>query len=198
MPKLVNRSPSYRLHKPTGQAVVTFNGRDHYLGKHGTKTSRKAYDRFISEWLANGRRSPKGSGGAPDLTVVELLAAYWKHATSYYRKDGPPTSPVAIALKPSSRHEKAISKGVKCPVKARPPARWGSPRAGHTDPPPSTVVNRAASDRANAYFSPCPKATPPTCLVACRLAGENPSPEAPAALRHAWRFPLADCGGVGR
>ena len=24
--------PSYRLHKPSGQAVVTLNGRDHYLG----------------------------------------------------------------------------------------------------------------------------------------------------------------------
>ena len=26
------RTPSYRLHKPSGQAVVTLDGRDHYLG----------------------------------------------------------------------------------------------------------------------------------------------------------------------
>ena len=34
------RNPSYRLHKPSGQAVVTLNGRDYYLGKHGTAESR--------------------------------------------------------------------------------------------------------------------------------------------------------------
>ena len=30
------RIPAYRLHKAYSQAVVTLNGRDHYLGKHGT------------------------------------------------------------------------------------------------------------------------------------------------------------------
>ena len=34
--------PSYRLHKPTGQAVVTLNGKDHYLGRHGTRESKDA------------------------------------------------------------------------------------------------------------------------------------------------------------
>ena len=48
--------PSYRLHKATGQAVVTLDGRDFYLGKHGTAESREAYDRMIAEWLASGRR----------------------------------------------------------------------------------------------------------------------------------------------
>ncbi len=35
MPKQVTsrRLPSYRCHKSTGQAVVTINGRDIYLGK---------------------------------------------------------------------------------------------------------------------------------------------------------------------
>ncbi len=32
MPKLKNKVPSYRLHQATGQAVVTLNGRDIYLG----------------------------------------------------------------------------------------------------------------------------------------------------------------------
>ena len=30
-------APSYRLHKATGQARVTINGRTYYLGKHGTE-----------------------------------------------------------------------------------------------------------------------------------------------------------------
>ena len=57
MPR-TTKPPAYRLYRRTGQAVVTLNGRDHYLGPHGTKTSRDAYDRFVGEWLANGRRLP--------------------------------------------------------------------------------------------------------------------------------------------
>ena len=34
------RTPSYRPHKPTGQAVVTLNGRDFYLGRFGSPESR--------------------------------------------------------------------------------------------------------------------------------------------------------------
>ena len=38
MPNLCSteRVPRYRRHKATGQAVVTIDGRDIYLGKHGT------------------------------------------------------------------------------------------------------------------------------------------------------------------
>ena len=50
------RTPSYRLHKPTGQAVVTLSGQDHYLGKFGSTGSRAEYDRLVAEWLANGRQ----------------------------------------------------------------------------------------------------------------------------------------------
>ena len=59
MPARSLRTPSYRLHKPTGQAVVTLDGRDFYLGKHGTPASRAEYDRLIAEWLANGRAAPR-------------------------------------------------------------------------------------------------------------------------------------------
>ena len=31
---VITRTLSYRLHKPTGQAVVTLEGRDFYLGRH--------------------------------------------------------------------------------------------------------------------------------------------------------------------
>jgi hypothetical protein len=43
------RTPSYRLHKPSGQAVVTLDSRDFYLGKYGSPESRAEYDRLISE-----------------------------------------------------------------------------------------------------------------------------------------------------
>src|SRR4051794_31666809 len=55
MPSVSPRTPSYRLHKPTGQAVVTLSGQDRYLGKHGTAASLAEYDRVIAEWLAGGR-----------------------------------------------------------------------------------------------------------------------------------------------
>ncbi len=46
------RVPKYRLHRPTGQAVVTLNGRDTYLGKHGTPFFQSASD-FTSASLAS-------------------------------------------------------------------------------------------------------------------------------------------------
>jgi integrase len=81
------RTPSYRHHKPTGQAVVTLSGQDLYLGKHGSTASRIEYDRLVAEWLSNGR-NPIATG---DLTVVELVAAYLRFADGYYRRDGVPT-----------------------------------------------------------------------------------------------------------
>jgi hypothetical protein len=47
------RIPTYRLHKPTGQAVVTINGKDFYLGKHDSPKSHAAYKRLVAERLAN-------------------------------------------------------------------------------------------------------------------------------------------------
>ena len=79
------RTPSYRLHKPTNQAVVTIDGRDFYLGVYNSSKSRAEYDRLIAEWLSNGRSLPGGP------TVNELLLAYLLHAEGYYRKDGKPT-----------------------------------------------------------------------------------------------------------
>jgi hypothetical protein len=49
MPRRRNFIPSYRLHRASGQAVVTLNGVDHYLGLHGTETSRREYDRVTAE-----------------------------------------------------------------------------------------------------------------------------------------------------
>jgi hypothetical protein len=55
------RVPSYRLHKPSGNAVVTLAGKDIYLGTYNCPESREAYDRRIGEWLASGRQAPAPS-----------------------------------------------------------------------------------------------------------------------------------------
>lgn len=78
-----HRTPSYRLHKPTGRAVVTLAGRDVYLGKYGSEASRLEYDRLVAEWLVGGRgRRPAPGDGT---TVAEVILAYMKFAETYYR-----------------------------------------------------------------------------------------------------------------
>jgi hypothetical protein len=84
------RVPSYRRHKPSGQAVVTLNGRDVYLGKWNTNASRAEYDRLLGEWLADGRFLPPDDPHV-GLTVTELALRYWRYAKGYYVKDGRPT-----------------------------------------------------------------------------------------------------------
>ena len=61
---------------------------------------------LIAEWLANGRRLPPATAGRVDCTVNELVLAYWRHAQTYYVKDGEPTgevSNVRDALRPLRR-----------------------------------------------------------------------------------------------
>src|SRR3954468_1569029 len=83
MPRLTKSVPSYRKHRATGQAVVTVNGHDYYLGPHGTKASKLEYDRLIGEWLASGR-SPAFGRPADSITIAKLLLAYLTHAKAYY------------------------------------------------------------------------------------------------------------------
>ena len=58
MPRLTNATPKYRKHRASNQAIVTIDGQDFYLGPHGTRASRREYDRLIAEWLQNDRRLP--------------------------------------------------------------------------------------------------------------------------------------------
>jgi integrase len=83
MPRLTESVPKYRKHRATGQAVVTINGRDHYLGLHASKASKLEYDRLITEWLSSGRST---SYGLPEhiTSVVELIVAYLEYAERYY------------------------------------------------------------------------------------------------------------------
>jgi hypothetical protein len=102
--------PSYRLHKPTGQAVVRLNGHDHYLGKHNTEASHEAYCRLIGEWLATGRRrtpEPPQSATMIRLSVNDLILAHRHYAERHYQgPDGRPTrglDNLRAALRPLRR-----------------------------------------------------------------------------------------------
>lgn len=88
------RIPKYRLHKASGRAIVTLDGRDFYLGMYGSEESRAKYDRLIRQWLDGGRqlRDPANDGAVAGPTLAEIMLKYWEHAMVYYRKDGEPTS----------------------------------------------------------------------------------------------------------
>lgn len=91
--------PSYRKHR-SGQARVTINGRDYYLGPHGSKSSRREYDRLVSEYLASGR---SGAFGATkdQITMAMLMRDYLRHAKDYYGT-GPSSEVhrIKLAIKP--------------------------------------------------------------------------------------------------
>ena len=78
-----NRVPKYCHHRASGQAIVTLDGRDFYLGIHNTAASRAEYDRRVSEWIAAGRRLPVDQNA---VTIAEVVAAFLKHAKDYYRE----------------------------------------------------------------------------------------------------------------
>ncbi|MBN2562330.1 MAG: tyrosine-type recombinase/integrase [Phycisphaerae bacterium] len=90
------RIPFYRLHKTSGRAVVRLNGRDIYLGKHGTPESHANYNRVISEWTSNFRQLPSNGvrPNAPALTICEIALPYLAFVEQHYRKHGRPTSEV--------------------------------------------------------------------------------------------------------
>ena len=46
MPRLVNISPSYRRHRPSGRALVCIDGQRIYLGKWNTAESRRRYHKL--------------------------------------------------------------------------------------------------------------------------------------------------------
>ncbi len=83
------RSPSFRVHKATGQGYVVLDGHFYYLGRHDRPEARQEYHRLVHEWLAADQQAPPPA----DITIAELLVRYLAHVESYYRRpDGSPTS----------------------------------------------------------------------------------------------------------
>ncbi|MEZ6069932.1 MAG: hypothetical protein R3C10_06550 [Pirellulales bacterium] len=102
-----NRPPSYRHHKARNLAVVTIDGRDHYLGPYASPESYEKYERKIAEWrqqcvnipgtLSSCNGTHASSPTSPVMTTVvvtinEVILTYVGHAKTYYRsKSGKPT-----------------------------------------------------------------------------------------------------------
>lgn len=82
------KKPAYLYHKATGQARVRIDGKDHYLGQHGSDESHARYDDLVAAWVR------KQNVGRFSLTVDDLVLLYLDHATAYYTKDGAATSEI--------------------------------------------------------------------------------------------------------
>jgi hypothetical protein len=78
------RVPAYGLHRPTGQARVIIGGRHQYLGKYGSPESWEKYHRLVAERLSEAVPALSAPDAASDLTIIELIAAYWQFAEGYY------------------------------------------------------------------------------------------------------------------
>ena len=78
------KTPKLRHHKASGQGLVVLNGRAIYLGRYDLPETRQQYHRLVAEWEATGRRPPGPAQN--ELTVMELCAAFWRHAEEYYRR----------------------------------------------------------------------------------------------------------------
>ncbi|QOV90203.1 hypothetical protein [Humisphaera borealis] len=83
MPKLSSHIPKYSRHQ-RGQAFVKVDGRQIWLGRYGDPASREKYDRFVAQWLANGRVLLPLVAPAPTSTVRNLLVPYWSWAKERY------------------------------------------------------------------------------------------------------------------
>jgi len=82
------KKPGYWNHKPSGQAYVRIDGKDHYLGPYDSPESRDRYDEIIRDWTLSQ---------SPDrftLKLDELALRYLRHCRSYYSKNSSPTTEV--------------------------------------------------------------------------------------------------------
>ncbi|WP_428306722.1 tyrosine-type recombinase/integrase [Lacipirellula sp.] len=117
MPRLFHRPPKYRLHKSTKQAVVSFLGKQLFIGPYGSQKSLQRYQELLKEWevarhegLAKSASATHGQheldidlgsitaatlrqkrlAGSP-VALSELILVYRRHTHEYYRKNGETT-----------------------------------------------------------------------------------------------------------
>jgi integrase len=83
MPKLITHVPKLSRHI-RGQAFVKIAGQQIWLGRHGDPHTGEKYDRLVAEWLANGRTLPTPPSQQPTMTILHLLAPYWRWAQQRY------------------------------------------------------------------------------------------------------------------
>jgi len=82
---MAKRTPRYRLHKASGQAVCVISGKSHYLGPFNSPDSKRKYERLIAE--QNFGRVANAEAVRYDSTCDQLAIAFLEHARKHYRKN---------------------------------------------------------------------------------------------------------------
>ena len=91
MPRRHNPIPSYRLHRQSGQAIVTIRGadgrrKDYLLGPYNSPESQAEYTRLIAEHQATRlTKGPRVPSVSISPTVNETLLAFIRHADQRHR-----------------------------------------------------------------------------------------------------------------
>ena len=85
-----SKVPSYLRHKPSGQARVRIDGKDHYLGPYGSIESHEKYGQLIA-LKASNVAPVEAATGTDGRTIDEIVLAFMRHAVEYYVKEGEPT-----------------------------------------------------------------------------------------------------------
>lgn len=110
--KSSRKLPAYRLHKPSGQARVRWQGQEIYLGKFESPDSRRRYAELLTKVVtgatlditAAARRSRTNTPTSDfGLSINELCVLFLKHADQHYRKNGKRTSEydlLTLAIEP--------------------------------------------------------------------------------------------------
>jgi integrase len=76
--KAVNSS--YRLHRGSGQAVVTLQGRTYYLGRYGSPESKEKFHRLVAESMVSATFGTKKN----HVSVAEAVVKYLEYTKVYY------------------------------------------------------------------------------------------------------------------
>ena len=91
MPRPKNDVPRYRYHV-SGQARVTLDGRDFYLGEYDSPQSRAKYRLLVSQYLANDYKLPDETQthlGDAKITVACVTAEFREHIKTKYANNAP-------------------------------------------------------------------------------------------------------------
>jgi hypothetical protein len=64
--------------------VVTFNGKDVYLGAYDSPESHAKYRRALAEWLVRGRQVVEPNA-SHNISVNDVILAYYTFALELYR-----------------------------------------------------------------------------------------------------------------
>ncbi len=174
------RVPKLRLHKPTGQGVVTLSGKDFYLGRYDSAEARQLYAKLLPEWESTNRSITFGEP-VECLTMAQIALSYLDYAKSYHGTDSREYNHCRRAVKPISELYSNHSASQFGPAEFKACRQWWMSDANRT----RQYVNKMAKYLlAVIKWAVSEGLLPPSTHHACQCvtplrAGRTSAPESP-------------------